>query len=127
MSRFLIAVALGIIVVACTKSNETLYNEVMDVHDEVMPKMDDLYKAKKNLQEKLKDSTLHDTTRMRMQTLVRDLDQASESMMVWMREFNPLPDSTSEDKARQYLEGEMVRIQKVKKDMLEALERAKGG
>lgn len=127
MSRFLIAVALGIIVVACSKSNETLYNEVMDVHDEVMPKMDDLYKAKKNLQEKLKDSTLHDTTRMRMQTLVRDLDQASESMMVWMREFNPLPDSTGEDKARQYLEGEMVRIQKVKKDMLEALERAKGG
>ena len=44
--------------------------------------------------------------------------------MVWMRNFNPLPDSLGEEKAREYLEDQKVKVEKVKKDMLQAIEEA---
>jgi hypothetical protein len=47
-------------------------------------------------------------------------------MMTWMHEFNPLPDSLGEEKARAYLEGEIERVKKVRANILEALEAAKG-
>jgi hypothetical protein len=46
-------------------------------------------------------------------------------MMVWMRKFNPLPDSLGEEKAREYLENEMEKIKKVREDVLAAIEKAK--
>ena len=33
--------------------NQALYEEVMDVHDEVMPKTDEIYRLKKELQDKI--------------------------------------------------------------------------
>ena len=33
--------------------NQALYNQVMGVHDEVMPKMEDIYKLKKELMEQI--------------------------------------------------------------------------
>ena len=55
---------------------------------------------------------------------ISKLDSASEGMMVWMRNFNPLPDSLGEEQAREYLENEMEKVKKVKEDILEALEKA---
>ena len=46
-------------------------------------------------------------------------------MMVWMRAFNAPPDSLGEEKAREYLEGQMEKVQKVKTDILESIEKAK--
>jgi hypothetical protein len=44
-------------------------------------------------------------------------------MMVWMNEFNPMPDSVAgEEKAREYLENEMEKIKKVKENILQALQ-----
>ena len=34
-------------------ANQGLYDEVMKVHDEVMPKMDDIYKLKEQLKKQL--------------------------------------------------------------------------
>ena len=33
--------------------NQALYNQVMDIHDEVMPKMEDIYKLKKDFLEEI--------------------------------------------------------------------------
>ena len=105
--------------------NQKLYDNVMDIHNEVMPKLDDLYKAKVKLSVRLKDSTeASEKERQQIANKIARIDSASESMMVWMRQFDPIPDSLGEEKARAYLESELAKIQKVKQDVLQALENA---
>lgn len=103
--------------------NQALYNEVMKVHDEVMPKMDDIHRTKQQLKEKLEKAPAAD--RSAIESTIARLDSAGEGMMVWMRQFRPLPDSLGEEKAREYLENEMEKVKKVREDILQALEQAK--
>lgn len=106
--------------------NKALYDEVMDVHNEVMPKMDDLYKAKTTLQTRLALPGLGEKEKQEIDAKIARLDSASEGMMVWMRQFNPIADSAGEDKARAYLEAELVKVKQVREDILEALQDAAG-
>ena len=107
--------------------NQALYDEVMKVHDEVMPKMNDIYKLKEELKKDIANAPgLVETKRKQIESAIVQLDAASESMMDWMRNFNPLPDSLGEEKARKYLEEQRVKVVKVKEDMLRAIEEAKG-
>jgi len=107
--------------------NQALYDEVMKVHDEVMPKMNDIYKLKGQLKEKVDNTpTMADDKKKEIESIVLRLDSASEGMMVWMRNFNPLPDSVGEEQAKEYLEGEMEKIKKVREDVRKALEDAEG-
>ena len=55
---------------------------------------------------------------------IAKLDSAGESMMAWMREFDPLPDSVGEEEARQYLENEKIRIRRVRENIEKVLEDA---
>lgn len=105
--------------------NQALYEEVMKVHDEVMPKMNDIYKQKEQLKNKIAETPgLAEEKKLAIELSIARLDSANESMMVWMREFNPLPDSLGEEKAREYLENEMEKIKKVKDDVATALSEA---
>jgi regulator of replication initiation timing len=107
--------------------NQELYNEVMKIHDEVMPKMEDIHRLKQTLKEKIeKTPNLSKAERIELDAITAKLDSANESMMTWMHEFSPLPDSLGEEKARAYLEGEIERVKKVRANILEALEAAKG-
>lgn len=105
--------------------NQALYDEVMDIHDEVMPKMNDLYKAKTSMQTRLELPGVSDTEREQIKQTIARIDSASEGMMVWMRQFDPLHDSVGEDKARAYLEKELVKVKAVREDILRALETAR--
>jgi archaellum component FlaC len=106
--------------------NQELYDDVMDIHDEVMPKMDDIYKLKEKLKNQLTDApNMAEEKRREIETIISRLEAASEGMMVWMRNFNPLPDSLGEEKARKYLEEQKEKVTKVKEDMLGAIEDAK--
>ena len=105
--------------------NQGLYNQVMAIHDEVMPKMDDLYKMKTAINEKLKEaSDLSAEEREKLGELSSQLDEAGKSMMDWMHQFKP-DDIQDEEQARAYLEDEMEKIKKVKQEVLEALEKAR--
>lgn len=104
--------------------NQKLYEEVMAVHDDVMPKMDDIYKLKRKLKEELSSNNLDADRRKVIEDAIKNLDIASEGMMEWMRNFNPLPDSAGQDKARDYLLAEKDKIQRVKDDMLKSIETA---
>jgi hypothetical protein len=105
--------------------NQELYNEVMKIHDEVMPKMNDLYSMKQELKKTLAKPKLSEADKIKTEAMISKLDSASESMMVWMREFQPIPDSLGEEKAREYLETEMEKVKKVRENILEALQQAK--
>jgi len=107
-------------------ANQGLYEEVMNVHDEVMPKMDDIYKLKEQLKKQLEATPgMVDEKKRDLENTILQLDSASEGMMVWMRNFDPIPDSLGEEKARKYLEEQKEKVNKVKEDMLQAIEEAK--
>jgi hypothetical protein len=90
-----------------------------------MPKMDDLYSSKEKLQNIIaKTPTLAAEKQSAIEATIVELDSASESMMIWMRQFDPLPDSVGVDRAREYLENEMEKIQQVRSMVYEALEHA---
>ena len=57
---------------------------------------------------------------------ILQLDSASNLMMDWMHQFDPLPDSSDAEEARAYLESQMEKIKKVKEEMEAAIEQAKG-
>lgn len=106
--------------------NQVLYDQVMDVHDEVMPKMDEIMKLKRELQEQIANTPdMVIERKEQLEKMISNLDSASTAMMNWMHEFNPLPDTTEQEKAREYLEGEMERIRNVKTLMLETIEKAR--
>jgi hypothetical protein len=108
------------------EGNQALYDEVMKIHDEVMPKMNDVYSLKEQLKKQIANTPeMAEEKKKEIEQTISKLDSASEGMMAWMRNFNPLPDSLGEEQAREYLENEMEKVKKVKEDIQEALEKAK--
>jgi len=109
--------------------NQALYNQMMEVHDEVMPKMDDIMRLKRELQEQIaKTPDMVIERKQQLEAVVSNLDSASNAMMSWMHrihEFDPLADSVDQEKAREYLESEMEEIKKVKELINGSIEKAK--
>jgi len=104
--------------------NQALYNEVMDIHDEVMPFTENLYNINKNLKVLLKDAT-DESVKADLAKRIRYVDSVNTMMMDWMRKFSP-PDSTaSEETARAYYETELEKIKQVREAILTALEKEK--
>jgi hypothetical protein len=139
MNRLILASAILAVAMACTSEksahhqhadnsnpNQTLHNEVMNVHDEVMPKMEELYKLRKALKTELDGlPPAAAARRTELQGTLALVDSASNAMMVWMRGFDPLPDSAGAAAGRAYLEAEMEKIKSVKTLMLETLDKAR--
>jgi hypothetical protein len=104
--------------------NKSLYNQVMDIHDEVMPSMGELNRLKRELKEKIENSpNLVDEKKQEVEETILLIDSASKSMMVWMREFSP--EDYAEGELTEYLKSEMKRVQQVKETMLDALEKGR--
>ncbi|MBS1558032.1 MAG: hypothetical protein JST69_04820 [Bacteroidetes bacterium] len=108
-----------------TDTNQALYEQVMDVHDEVMPKVEQLYSLKKELQEKRKAKDLPEELKKQIDLAIHGLDSADHAMMNWMHHFNPLPDSANREAAREYLEDEMEKIKKVRELINGTIQKAK--
>ncbi len=130
---FLFAIAL---LISCGQSNSSeqaeetttspedeLYKKVMAIHDEVMPKMNDIYKLKKQLEEEIKNSPdLVEERKQAIENRISQLNEASESMMQWMRDFDPESSKETQDEYLEYLNSELEKVNKVKDEMLKALE-----
>jgi regulator of replication initiation timing len=106
--------------------NKVLYDQVMDIHDEVMPKMQDLYTLKKELQDKIdQNKGMAEEQKKELEQVIAALDSTNNAMMDWMHHFNPLPDSADQELAREYLENEMESIMKVRDLTTETIDKAK--
>ncbi len=102
-----------------------LYDQVMEIHDEVMPSMSELYKLKRELTKKIENSPdIVEAKRKEMESTVLLLDSATKGMMKWMNEFSP-EDYTSKEELHRYLEEEIVRVNQMKETMLHALEQGR--
>ncbi len=108
---------------------QSLYDQVMATHDEVMPEMGNLRSLSKKLTATL-DSLKQDSVNVdsaevaKINVLLSRLDSANASMMQWMHEFEPLEEGTPHGEVMQFLLEEKKKIDKVKKDMLEAKDSA---
>ena len=99
---------------------KVLKDEVMEVHDEVMPKMGDLRKASKSLM--MKAETTDSSASAELKEIAGEIEAANEFMMEWMRQYEPNLEGTEEELLKYYSE-QRAGIQEVKKRMLNALEK----
>lgn len=117
MKPILVVFALLGLMTQCKKSSHPLYKEVMEIHDDVMPKMGEMSKLERKL--KKASRSLENAEKNQFLGAAKQLEDAGEAMMVWMSEF----DAQSEDES--YLLSEKARIQKVSDDMYQSIENAK--
>lgn len=103
----------------------SLEGQVMQVHDEVMPRMGELHSVQKQLLALVDSTSITDTTLARQYALLANqIKLSNEAMMDWMRAYNPAFDGPEED-VKAYLEKELEKINKVKTDMEKSLSEAK--
>jgi hypothetical protein len=125
MKKMLTLLLFGLFILACTSQksteevNKELYNQVMDVHDEVMPKMEAFYSMRKMLREKIAaaDSLGLDSAQLQANLLL--IDSAERSMMDWMHEFRS--EDYEGEELTEYLKSELVKVNEMKEIMLRAL------
>lgn len=117
LKYFLRMLVLSAIITGCQSRSEAdaLYDNVMKVHDEVMPKLDDIYTRREQLKKEIANSPdMVIEKRKELEARIARLEAAAEGMMRWMREFNPPADSLGEDAMLQYLNKEMERVKQVR-------------
>lgn len=104
--------------VAAPLASELLVKEVMEIHDEVMPKIEIINKYMTEL-EVLKDED------GQASYVYGELENADKAMMSWMRSVKVNKEGTEEERI-QYYESEKIKIENVKTMMLNSIELAKG-
>jgi hypothetical protein len=109
--------------------NQALYHQVNELHEDVMFKMEDIYKLKGELEEKIaKTPTLPADKKKELEQMIAGLDSADHAMRDWMHGWmsNP-PDTTDQEKTREYFETEMEKIKKVSELTNDVIAKAKEG
>lgn len=130
MKNLIFVFVLSTLLIGCntaTKQTEEqpLMDQVMDVHDAVMPKMGDLMKTKKLLMAKADAIMETDpAAAAELKLLAEEVELASESMMDWMRNFDPNFEGTEEE-VKAYLMKKKQGIEKVANAMNTKLEEGK--
>lgn len=106
-------------------TNQVLYGEAIDIHDEVMPKMDELLSLKGKLRDTLATPGLSEELKKNIESKIHLLDSANQSMMDWMHGVYPPEDSSNQEEYRQYIEAKLEAAKKMKSLILEAIEKGK--
>lgn len=117
--RLFFGFAILILVASCTdtkkKEIDKLSDEVIVLHDEVMPLMDGLYQTRMKLQ-KLVDTDSSADDSARIEGIAR-IKRAEDAMMDWMHNFNPSYEGANPDETIQYLLDQKKSIEAVGKKM----------
>ncbi|MCL6259494.1 hypothetical protein M3O96_10365 [Aquiflexum sp. TKW24L] len=128
--RFFVVVFFFIFACAPDKkeTNELLKQEVISIHDEVMPKMDELKKLKKDILQKVEnlesDSTSNSLEIEKLNKIALDLDAAFEGMFVWMRQFKSTYDEMTPEEVEAYLLEQKLKVQVVNDQIKSSIEAA---
>ena len=102
---------------------QILHDEVMEIHDAVMPKMSDINHMQKELKKMIEK--LDSTKIEQAESLLADLNHADKIMWDWMHEFKVPDVSHSKSVQIQYYAEEKVKIEVVRDKMLSSIEKAK--
>jgi len=110
-----------------SRENQALYDEVMKIHDEVMPKQTLIAKYRDTLNLELRDEKIQKDTLLlnKYQQIREQLNYAYQAMNIWMQEFEVEYEGRSEEDLKNYLEKEKDKISKIADKMLGSLDAAK--
>ncbi|MCS6981576.1 MAG: hypothetical protein NZM65_05195 [Flavobacteriales bacterium] len=110
------------------EKEEQLRREVMSIHDEVMPRTEDLYRLRKKIQavlDSLDTLPLTDTLlRHKARQLILMLRSADDSMMHWMHNYNGGAGLYDHMELMKYLNEEKQKILGVRQAIQEAIDSA---
>lgn len=127
-------VSIGLMLFSCSgdkvDENQILKDEVIAIHDEVMPYMGDLKSLRKKINEKSEvleeqDSVGNSEKVLELKLLAKDLDDAFEGMFVWMRQFKNSYEEMGEEEIKSYLQEQRVLVSKVRDDINRSMAAAK--
>ena len=110
------------------EENRKLREEVVGVHDEVMPMMGKIKSLEKKALDQVKELESEEgIDTLKVQTLkavAYDLDQAYEAMFDWMHQYESEDGDRTAEVVKADLEEQMVKVTKVNEQMKAALEKA---
>ena len=108
------------------KSRE-IYEQTMNLHDEVMPKMGEVLSVKHSLKMKL-DSVSDPAIKTEIDSAMAELDRTYNSMMRWMADLQPVPDKKEGENGNEASPGqkkltpeEMIKVQEKSLEDIKAL------
>ncbi len=111
---------------------QELKKKVIDIHDEIMPRMREIVELKEQLQllqdnlagNNANEATVAKVTQLRQ--IQSGLNEAENSMRTWMQEFKvTLPEDTPHESVIEYYEEEKAEISQVRENMLSSIDAAK--
>ena len=103
---------------------QVLYDQVIELHDEVMPKLSQISALKSEIEVKM-EASVDSIERSEWLQLMQQLDEADVSMWVWMRQFKPDMDSTVTVEDMAYLETQLKQVAEVAQNINGSIERSK--
>ena len=110
-------------------AKEELYEKVMAIHDEIMPKMGAIMKYKKQLNGKIdalieEDADANADKIAELTKAIADLDNSHKEMMNWMHGFDPDFEGKVKEEVMKYLKDQENKIESVAKITNNALKNA---
>jgi hypothetical protein len=130
----IILLAIVVSFLGCNKQSDKnldlIQNEVMAIHDEVMPKMGDILNLKEKLNKQLTntDSTKAEYViiKSKIDSLKSQLVDADNQMMDWMNEYNvDTLMAINEEEGMKYLQAEKQKLTLIKAKTNQSIEAAK--
>jgi hypothetical protein len=106
-------------IISCKNNDaEVLHNEIMDIHDEVMPKTGEIAYLYLAFRKKVEtDSTISSNQKMELLKQADDLEKVEDEMMVWMNAYippNKMKSSKNENEILYYLQDQKKIISNIK-------------
>jgi hypothetical protein len=106
---------------------KALEDQVMAVHDEVMPKMSEITRLTGDLRA-IKDKVSENpdgkiVSPDGLEELMGSLKLAEQGMWDWMKAYSDTKPTIKEDQLKSFYEGQLITINKIKKDMLESIQK----
>lgn len=103
------------------KEQDALLKKVLDLHDEIMPKMTNLAQAETALEESLKNPAM----KSKFAEIEADIKQkvaVDDEMMDWMANFKEDFKGMKHEEVMKYLENEKVKVEALKVKILAELQ-----
>lgn len=103
-----------------SSDEQILYDEVMVIHDEVMPKISNMNLLQSKLEKMLPDAP-EGAVKALVQKNIGDLSSANDAMFEWMNNFKKKKDLPEGISYSNYLSSEKIKIQRVSNAMLSSI------